>query len=245
MQTQTVIIGANSAIAKALSEQILLQSNTLLTLVSRGEQFSTSNKAYSPSSRAISIAQYDEENIMLAITEIQKNPNPISQVFICNGVLHNEHIKPERRLEDFSVESFEYILNANTLVPLLWLKHLLPLLSNNQSPCKISVLSARVGSITDNALGGWYSYRASKSALNMLLKTASIEFNRRAKHVKLISFHPGTTDSPLSKPFQKNVVPEKLFTPAFVAKQLLDITDNTEVDGTLSYIDWQGKHIDW
>jgi hypothetical protein len=79
----------------------------------------------------------------------------------------------------------------------------------------------------------------------MLLKTASIELARRAKKVKLISFHPGTTDTPLSKPFQKNVPNGKLFTPDFVAEQLLGVVDKTEVDGELTYVDWQGKRIDW
>ena len=102
-----------------------------------------------------------------------------------------------------------------------------------------------VGSISDNRLGGWYSYRTSKAALNMLLKSAVIELNRRLKSVKLIAFHPGTTDSPLSKPFQKNVPKGKLFSPDFVANALIDITHHAQIDGKLSFLDWQGKTIDW
>ena len=79
----------------------------------------------------------------------------------------------------------------------------------------------------------------------MMLKTASIELARRAKNIKVISFHPGTTDTPLSKPFQKNVPASKLFTSEFVAKQLLKIVKETEIDNTASYLDWQGKTIDW
>lgn len=127
---------------------------------------------------------------------------------------------------------------------MLWLKHLTPLL-NGKNMCKITFFSARVGSISENKLGGWYSYRASKAGLNMLLKSAAVELSRRAKNIKLISFHPGTTNTPLSKPFQKNVPQGKLFTSQFVAEQLLGIVDNSEVDGEVSYLDWKGELIGW
>jgi NAD(P)-dependent dehydrogenase (short-subunit alcohol dehydrogenase family) len=109
----------------------------------------------------------------------------------------------------------------------------------------VVALSARVGSIGDNRLGGWYAYRASKSALNMMLKTVSVEYARRVKNVKLISFHPGTTDTALSKPFQASVPKQNLFSTAFVADCLMGIMDEAEVDGQLSYVDWNGKAIAW
>lgn len=127
---------------------------------------------------------------------------------------------------------------------MLWIKALRPLLAGKQAS-HISVLSARVGSIGDNNLGGWYAYRASKSALNMLLKTAAIEYARRASNVKLIAFHPGTTDTALSKPFQKNVPQNKLFTPDFVAERLIGIMNSTPVDGELAYLDWDNQTIQW
>ena len=126
----------------------------------------------------------------------------ISQVFICHGVLHNKRCQSEKRLEDFSAEAFSEIIQANTITPMLWLKHLVPILTHKQ-PCKIVVFTARVGSINDNQLGGWYSYRTSKAAMNMLLKTTAVELARRAKNIKLISFHPGTTDTPCRNPFKK------------------------------------------
>lgn len=109
----------------------------------------------------------------------------------------------------------------------------------------ISVFSARIGSIDDNRSDGWYGYRASKAALNMLLKTAAIEFARRAANVKLIAFHPGTTDKPLSKPFQRSVKKENLFTPEFVAEHLVDIMNTQLVDGECSFIDRENKTIAW
>ena len=94
-------------------------------------------------------------------------------------------------------------------------------------------------------MGGWYGYRSSKAALNMLLKTASVEYARRNKNVKLISFHPGTTDTDLSKPFQSAVRAEKLFTPDFVASKLLELMNSSNIDGELSFLDWQGETVEW
>ena len=127
---------------------------------------------------------------------------------------------------------------------MLWIQKLTPVLTG-KSPCTFVLFSARVGSISDNRLGGWYSYRASKAALNMMVKTAAIELARRAKNIKLIAFHPGTTDTPLSKPFQKNVPESKLFSAEFVAKQLLEIVEKTPHDQMASYLDWQGEKINW
>ncbi|MBV33732.1 MAG: short-chain dehydrogenase [Porticoccaceae bacterium] len=163
---------------------------------------------------------------------------------ICNGILHDNGIKPEKRMDDIQEETLNRVFTANAIVPILWVKELAKVFSKSDM-CSIAILSARVGSISDNRLGGWYSYRASKSALNMLLKTSAIELNRKHKNVKLISFHPGTTDTKLSRPFQSSVSRDKLFTPDFVATKLMDLMRKTDVDGELSYLDWAGVPIDW
>jgi len=239
----TLIIGANSEIAKALALKTIANNNSTLIVVSRDISFYQQN--IFDSATVIAIENYEELAISYVVTSIKNLPNiMVSQVFICHGILHNERCQPEKRLEDFSCESFAEIITANTLTPMLWLKHLTPMLSG-KSPCKVVIFSARVGSISDNKLGGWYSYRASKAAMNMLIKSAAIELARRAKNIKLISFHPGTTDSPLSKPFQANVPEGKLFQASFVAEQLLTISANTMIDGTASFLDWQGKDITW
>jgi len=168
----------------------------------------------------------------------------VTRVSICNGILHNENIWPEKRIEEINTGALQDIFTINAVTPLLWLKALLSIVKG-PGDCIISVFSARIGSIGDNRLGGWYSYRASKAALNMLMKTAAIEYARRAKNVKLIAFHPGTTDTQLSKPFQHSVKQENLFTPGFVAGHLVRIMNNQPVDGELSFIDWENKPIDW
>lgn len=245
---QTLIIGANSGIAKALATEIATSSpQTGLIVISRDLSFyqSLTKQFNSIDINKIELEDYQAESVEYAIKKIGiDKQKPITRVFICNGILHQNNIKPEKRLEDFNSDTFQQVLNTNALIPMLWIQKLTPLLTSNIS-CKIVAFSARVGSINDNTLGGWYSYRASKAALNMMLKTASIELARRAKNIKIIAFHPGTTDTYLSKPFQKNVPKNKLFSSEFVAKQLLNIVENTEHDNTVSYLDWQGKSIDW
>lgn len=240
---RTLIIGANSGIAKAIVAEINKTAENGIIVISRNlkeyEHMSL------PAIDKIEVFDYSENSIITAVNAIKQiNNAPITRVFICHGILHTKNIQPEKRLEDFNAEAFLHVMTANALSPLLWLKALTPKLTG-KNPCKITVFSARVGSISDNQLGGWYSYRASKASLNMLLKTAVVELARRAKNIKIISFHPGTTDTELSKPFQKNVPDGRLFTCEFVAKQLLTIVENTPVDGKLSYVDWQGKNIDW
>jgi NAD(P)-dependent dehydrogenase (short-subunit alcohol dehydrogenase family) len=192
---------------------------------------------------------YSEASITEACEKIktlmdEKKLVSISRVCICNGILHNENVWPEKRLEDVDISAIQEVFTINSIVPLLWLKALLSLVKA-PSDCVITVFNARIGSIGDNRSGGWYSYRASKAALNMLLKTAAIEYARRAKNVKLISFHPGTTDTALSKPFQASVKKEDLFTADFVAGHLVKIMNNQTVDGSLSFIDWENKSIAW
>ncbi|KGJ88460.1 SDR family NAD(P)-dependent oxidoreductase [Colwellia psychrerythraea] len=244
---QVLIIGANSDIAKALVLQLRENKTIGLILISRDVNADDLLYRNKKNNRVniISVNDYLSQSIEHAIEELATYDHvPITRIFICNGILHNQSIQPEKRIEALTVESFSEVMISNALTPMLWIQHLMPTITNNSS-CKIIVFSARVGSISDNRLGGWYSYRASKAALNMMLKTAAIEIARRNKNVKIIAFHPGTTDTPLSKPFQKNVPENKLFTCEFVAKQLLTIVENTSYDQRASYLDWQGKSINW
>ena len=188
--------------------------------------------------------EYDEHSMSGVVDQLQAYTGRFSRVCICHGLLHSEKIWPEKRLEDINAETLHEIFQSNTVVPTLWLKLLFKVLKG-KTPCVVATLSARVGSIGDNHMGGWHSYRASKAALNMVLKNMAIEYSRRAKNVKLISFHPGTADTALSKPFQSSVPMGKLFSPAFVASQLSDIMDTAELDGQLSYIDWNHQPIPW
>lgn len=167
---------------------------------------------------------------------------------ICTvGMLHGDAdgvaLQPEKKLEDLSAETLLAYFSVNTVVPALWLKNLVGMMSGAGN--SVTCLSARVGSISDNRLGGWYGYRASKAALNMMMKTAAVEYARRSNGTSLVSYHPGTVDSGLSRPFQANVPEGKLFTPEFTAEQLLNFLDNVTPAHSPYFTDWQHKPIDW
>lgn len=241
--TRAIVIGANSSIAQSIVHQLLNDRVVeQITAISR-------NPNPDLESKFGSILQWiccdnSEESIKEVCSQLSTSEKLFSHVFICNGLLHAEKIAPEKRLEDINAEKLQTILHVNTIVPMLWLANLAPLL-RSKVDCSVAVFSARVGSIEDNRSGGWYAYRASKSALNMLVKTASIEFRRRAPNVKLFAFHPGTTDTELSKPFQGNVPEGKLFTPEFVASSLLRIMANLDRESGAEFLDWAGKPVPW
>jgi NAD(P)-dependent dehydrogenase (short-subunit alcohol dehydrogenase family) len=167
----------------------------------------------------------------------------LHRVVICIGTLHGDDYRPERALAELSPAVMQEVYRVNAVLPMLWLASLAPLFKGSQ--CVAAAFSARVGSIADNRLGGWYSYRASKAALNMMLQSAAAELGRSARGVKLLAFHPGTTDTALSRPFQARVPEGKLFTVEYVAARLLAVMDAARPDGTLSFVDYAGATIDW
>jgi NAD(P)-dependent dehydrogenase (short-subunit alcohol dehydrogenase family) len=242
-KSTAIIIGASGGLGSALYKR-WQQDHKVDHVIAISRQAVPDDEKNHECSTDFIQCDYTEPSIVKACEKINRLTDSISRVCICNGILHNEHVWPEKRIEDVTIDALQEVFNINSIVPMLWLKALLSLVTG-QSDCVISVFSARIGSIDDNRSGGWYSYRASKAALNMLLKTAAIEYARRAKNVKLIAFHPGTTDTALSKPFQRSVKPDNLFTPEFVAEHLVNIMNNQTVDGELSFIDWENEAIAW
>jgi NAD(P)-dependent dehydrogenase (short-subunit alcohol dehydrogenase family) len=241
--TAALVLGASGGLAQAIIRELMADADIdTVIAVSRNpapEHFSTG-----PVTPIWIETEYSEPAMAAVVEQLQPFSGRITRVVICHGILHGDSLWPEKRLEDISAESLQTVFQANTVVPVLWLKLLHRLLKSKQR-CVVAALSARVGSIGDNHLGGWYAYRSSKAALNMMLRTLSIEYGRRVKNVKIISFHPGTTDTALSKPFQASVPSDKLFTPAFVAERLCGIMAEAEIDGQLSYLDWDNKAIPW
>ncbi|MBK4993399.1 SDR family NAD(P)-dependent oxidoreductase [Pseudomonas sp. S37] len=163
---------------------------------------------------------------------------------ICTlGILHQQGAKAEKSLAQLDLAGLQASFATNAFAPILLLKHLLPLL--RKQPATFAALSARVGSISDNHLGGWYSYRASKAALNQLLRTASIELKRLNPAATVLALHPGTTDTELSRPFQGNVPEGKLFEPAFAAQCLIEQIGRSAAAESGSFWGWDGQRIAW
>jgi NAD(P)-dependent dehydrogenase (short-subunit alcohol dehydrogenase family) len=159
------------------------------------------------------------------------------------GILHQEGTKAEKSLARLDLTSLQASFATNAFAPILLLKHLLPML--RKQPATFAALSARVGSISDNRLGGWYSYRASKAALNQLLHTSSIELKRLNPAATVLALHPGTTDTELSRPFQGHVPEGKLFEPAFAAQCVIEQVGRLGPSESGSFWGWDGERIAW
>ena len=240
-----LVLGASGGLGSAMVSEFLNDPEIdKVFAVSSKKNPVGSNEGQNQSKLVWLQAEYSEPQMADTVSQLIPHAGTFSRVCVCHGLLHSDKVWPEKRLEDITTEALQEIFHSNTVVPALWLKLLFKILKG-QTPCIVATMSARVGSLSDNHLGGWYAYRASKAALNMVLKTASIEYARRAKNVKLIAFHPGTTDTALSKPFQSTVPTGKLFTTEFVAEQLAMIMDSAQLDGELSYLDWDGRTIAW
>lgn len=183
----------------------------------------------------------DEVSIQQAASQASKEA-PLDIVIVATGILFDGNITPEKSLRELSAKKFLRLFEVNTILPALIAKHFLPKL-NKQDRSIFAALSARVGSVSDNKLGGWYSYRASKSGLNMIIKNAAIEINRQNKNAIIVGLHPGTVDSNLSKPFQGNVPDGKLFTPDYSVKRLLDVLGNLTPESSGRCFSWDGKEV--
>lgn len=241
--TAALVLGASGGLAQAIISELMADAG-IDTVIAVSRNAAPEHFATGPATPVWIETEYREPAMAAVVEQLQPFAGRITRVVICHGILHSDTLWPEKRLEDINAESLQTVFQANTVVPVLWLKLLHRLLKSKQR-CVVAALSARVGSIGDNQLGGWYAYRSSKAALNMMLRTLSIEYGRRVKNVKIISFHPGTTDTALSKPFQASVPSDKLFTPQFVAERLCGIMAHAEIDGELSYLDWDNKAIPW
>ncbi len=181
----------------------------------------------------------DEASIAAAAASL---PSPPTLVIVATGMLHEGSHGPEKSFRDLDADRLVRSFTVNSIGPALVAKHFLPLLPKGQRSV-FAVLSARFGSISDNRLGGWYGYRASKAALNQLIRTLSIEMKRLNDRAIVVGLHPGTVDTRLSKPFQSNIAPGQLFDPARAAVQLLDVIDELGVKDSGNILAWDGSTI--
>ncbi|XP_008787356.2 C-factor isoform X2 [Phoenix dactylifera] len=185
-------------------------------------------------------------------TSIRESYGSLNLLINASGILSVPNIlQPETTLSKVEKSSLLLAYEVNAIGPILVIKHMWPLLKvggGSRIKRKFAVvanLSARVGSIGDNGLGGWYAYRSSKAALNQLTKTISVEFARRKDPIICILLHPGTVDTDLSQPFQRNVPEGKLFTKEFSVQKLLSIIENSKSSDNGKFFAWDGQEIPW
>ena len=238
MKKTVAVIGSNGAIGNSISE-ILIKDDSVQVVYKFSRILNNDN---SDKVKNIQIDIKDETSIEKSIGKL---PNDIKfdLIFVATGMLHNDDdIFPEKSIKDISKKKLQKILLVNTVGPTLVGKYFIPFLKKDTRSV-FAFLSARVGSISDNKLGGWYSYRASKTALNQIIKNFSIEIRRSNPNAIFVGLQPGTVKSYLSKPFEKNVKAENLFTPHYSAEKLLEVINNLDKDDSGKIYAWDGEEI--
>ncbi|MFC3230592.1 SDR family oxidoreductase [Marinibaculum pumilum] len=184
-----------------------------------------------------------EDSIEAAAQALRASAGELHLVIVATGVLHDAAgLHPEKSWRHLTAEGLAQAFRINAIGPALLARHLLPLLARDRKAA-FAALSARVGSIADNRLGGWYGYRASKAALNQTIRCLAIELARRSDRALCVALHPGTVDTPLSAPFQRNVPAAQLSAPAEAAGRLLAVLDGLQPADSGGLFAWDASRI--
>lgn len=232
-----VVVGATGGIGAALVEQLAAAARYSTVLALSRSPNALPDEMFTRGYIDVT----DEQSIRSAAAQAA-GLGVVRLVVVASGLLHAAGAEPEKSWASIDPTAMARMFAVNTIGPALVAKHFLPLI-----PAKgrsiFAALSARVGSIQDNQLGGWHSYRASKAALNMLIRGFGIELARRSPEAICIGLHPGTVDTALSKPFQRGVSLDKLFAPARAAGYLLAVVEKAQIADNGSVFAWDGTRI--
>lgn len=223
---KAIVIGATGGIGGALADELAARGATVFQL----------SRSSDP---AIDL---DDEPGIAAAAERLMADAPFDLILIATGLLHGQGVEPEKSVRAVRGDALDRYFRVNATGPALLIRHFLPLLHRDRRGV-MAALSARVGSIEDNRLGGWVGYRASKAALNQIVKTLSIELARTMPQAILVGLHPGTVDTRLSQPFQRNVAADKLLTPQQSAAALIDVLESLDSADSGGCFDWNGERI--
>ena len=238
MKKTIAIIGSSGAIGNSICE-VLLNEYPIKKLYKFSRKIQTKD---TDKIKNIVIDIEDENSIKESVKHIPGDVK-FDLIFVATGLLHNENeIFPEKSIKDINADMFQKVLLVNAIGPALIGKYFIPLLKKDNKSV-FAFLSAKVGSISDNKIGGWYSYRASKAALNQIIKNFSIEIRRNNNNAIFVGLQPGTVKSFLSKPFQKNENKQTLFTPEDSAKKLLKVINSLDYEDSGKLFSWNGEEI--
>lgn len=238
-EINAAVFGASGGLGRAFVDLLAASPNT-----GRIAAFSRSNVAFDHPKVHTSGVELGREDSLAAAAETAAGiAKEYHLVILATGILHDgAGLRPEKSWHALDGAALETAFQVNSIGPALIAKHFLPLMARGRKSV-FAALSARVGSIEDNHLGGWYAYRASKAALNMLIKTLSIELARRNPDAVCVALHPGTVDTALSQPFQRGVPEGKLFSPPQAAGHLLGVLDRLTPEDSGRLFAWDGERI--
>ena len=237
---KVAIFGATGGIGRALVTQ-LINAPGVTSVYGAGRSGASdvsTDEIYTP----LTLDLTKEESIAEACVEILQNEAPALSIIASGFLSETGGLQPERTFKQQSAASFETLFAINTIGPALIAKHLLPGIPRKGRHV-IGFLSARVGSISDNRVGGWHAYRASKAALNMLIKNYAIELSMRKSEAICVGLHPGTVDTPLSQPFQRNLQEGQVISAESSARHLLDVCQYLTLADSGRVFDWKGEPI--
>ncbi len=234
-----VVVGASGGIGRALTDA-LRQSPSFDKVFALAR---TVPKDDPDDDIGLKLDLEDEASIVAAAARLKAEAGPLHLIIVATGILHDgDTLKPEKSWRALDGAFMARAFQINTIGPALIAKHMLPLLAEDRKAA-FAVLSARVGSIGDNQLGGWHSYRASKAALNMVIKTLSIELARRNPAALCVGLHPGTVDTALSQPFQGSVPAGALVAPQTAAHNLLTVLNRLNPPDSGNVFAWDGAPV--
>jgi len=238
-ELNVAVIGASGGIGGALVADLQkCQAVSKVFRLSRSSLRSENNKDV-----CLHLDLDNEETIAEAAAAIKRSVGELHLVIVATGILYDSDcLQPEKTWRAVTGSAMETAFRLNTIGPALVAKHFLPLLAKDRKSV-FAAISARIGSIKDNHLGGWYAYRASKAALNMVIRTLSIELARSNTNALCVGLHPGTVDTALSKPFQRGVAEANLFPAARSARHLLTVLDNLTPEKSGCLYAWDGSQI--
>ncbi|RMB08188.1 SDR family NAD(P)-dependent oxidoreductase [Eilatimonas milleporae] len=232
---RAAVVGAGGGIGGAFVRHIAAKRPAALWALSRRKPDSLP-----PAARWLPVDILDEDSIADAAGAM--GDSPLDLVIVATGILHAPDMAPEKTMRALTADALARAYAVNAIGPALVAKHMLPRLARDRTSV-FAALSARVGSISDNRLGGWHAYRASKAALNQLIRTLSVELAMKNKQAICVGLHPGTVDTGLSDPFQSRVPEGKLFTPDFAAEKLLAVLTGLTSRDSGRLFAWDGAEI--
>lgn len=245
----TLVVGATQGIGLGFVEALVRNPNAgrifcTYRKPSTADRLFTLQREHPDRLECLQVDVTDETQIASALRQVQDSVKELHLALYCVGILHDDDLAPEKSLRHINSENLIRSFQINSIGAVLVAKHLVPLFKKGGHSV-FACISAKVGSIDDNRLGGWYGYRASKAALNMFLRTTAIEYRRRCPKTIVVALHPGTTATRLSEPFQQNVPPEQLFSVEHTVHLLSGVITKLEMSDSGEFYSWNGSQLPW